>query len=215
MATGVRARARRLRDLRRERSPHLSPGSPCFESRASSAPSSRPSLQLGVAAGAHRGKPPGHVPASAPARIFSRRFYRPFRPIFLTFEADELVEYGKDWTKVFPPAPSAVAFPRTTDEVSELLRLCTAHRVAVVPSGGRTGLAGGAVAAQGELVLSLARMRRMDPVDDWARRCACRRAPSPRRCTSTARRRGSPGRSTSRPRARARWAATSPPTPAA
>jgi FAD/FMN-containing dehydrogenase len=34
-----------------------------------------------------------------------------------------------------------------------------------VPSGGRTGLAGGAVAAQGELVVSLARMRRMDPVD--------------------------------------------------
>ena len=37
--------------------------------------------------------------------------------------------------------------------------------VAVVPSGGRTGLAAGAVAANGELVLSLARMRRMDPVD--------------------------------------------------
>jgi FAD/FMN-containing dehydrogenase len=41
----------------------------------------------------------------------------------------------------------------------------SAHRVPVVPSGGRTGLAGGAVAARGELVLSLARMRRMDPVD--------------------------------------------------
>src|SRR5262249_37014155 len=37
--------------------------------------------------------------------------------------------------------------------------------VAVVPSGGRTGLAGGAVAANGEIVLSLSRMRRMDPVD--------------------------------------------------
>jgi FAD/FMN-containing dehydrogenase len=35
-----------------------------------------------------------------------------------------------------------------------------------VPSGGRTGLAGGAVAARGELVLSLERMRRMDPVDE-------------------------------------------------
>src|SRR5690606_28517969 len=40
--------------------------------------------------------------------------------------------------------------------------------VAVVPSGGRTGLSGGAVAANGELVLSLERMRRVlafDPVD--------------------------------------------------
>jgi FAD/FMN-containing dehydrogenase len=49
--------------------------------------------------------------------------------------------------------------------VSRLLALCNAHDVPVVPSGGRTGLAGGALAAHGELVLSLSRMRRMDPVD--------------------------------------------------
>src|SRR5262249_5473308 len=44
--------------------------------------------------------------------------------------------------------------------------LCSAHGMPVVPSGGRTGYAGGAVAARGELVLSLERMRRMDPVDE-------------------------------------------------
>jgi FAD/FMN-containing dehydrogenase len=58
-----------------------------------------------------------------------------------------------------------VALPRTTEEVARLLALCNQHRVAVVPSGGRTGLAGGAVAARGELVLSLQRMSRMGPVD--------------------------------------------------
>jgi len=83
----------------------------------------------------------------------------------LTFDAAELAEYGKDWTKVHTPNPAALARPRSTAEVAELLRLCAEHRVAVVPSGGRTGLAGGAVAAHGELVLSLSRMRRMDPVD--------------------------------------------------
>ena len=83
----------------------------------------------------------------------------------LTRDPAELVEYGKDWPKVYAPAPSAVALPRTTREVSRLLALCSARRVAVVPSGGRTGLAGGAVAARGELVVSLARMRRMDAVD--------------------------------------------------
>src|SRR5262245_17637607 len=83
----------------------------------------------------------------------------------LSVEAGDLAEYGRDWTRVFPPAPSAVAFPRQTAEVSRLLQLCAAHGVAVVPSGGRTGLAGGAVAARGELVISLARMRRMDAVD--------------------------------------------------
>jgi FAD/FMN-containing dehydrogenase len=88
-----------------------------------------------------------------------------FPPDFLTREPAELSEYGRDWTRVYAPAPCAVAFPRTTEEVSRLLQLCHAHRLPVVPSGGRTGLAAGAVARQGELVLSLARMRRMDPVD--------------------------------------------------
>ncbi len=45
------------------------------------------------------------------------------------------------------------------------MRLCSEHEVALVPSGGRTGLAGGAVASRGELVLSLSRMRAMGKVD--------------------------------------------------
>ena len=83
----------------------------------------------------------------------------------LTTEPSELQEYGRDWTRVFDPAPSAVALPRSTAEVATLLRLCNAHGIAVVPSGGRTGLAGGAVAARGELVLSLARMNKLGEVD--------------------------------------------------
>src|SRR6266508_4485335 len=85
---------------------------------------------------------------------------------FCSEDAGDLAEYGRDWTKVYAPAPTAVLFPRTTDEVARLMALASAHRVPVVPSGGRTGLAGGAVAARGELVLSLTRMRRMDPVDE-------------------------------------------------
>jgi FAD/FMN-containing dehydrogenase len=84
---------------------------------------------------------------------------------FLSRDPSDLAEYGRDWTKVHPPAPSAIAFPRTTDEVSRLVRLCAAHDVAIVPSGGRTGLAGGAVAKAGEIVVSLAKMRRIDPID--------------------------------------------------
>lgn len=87
------------------------------------------------------------------------------RPDLVSQEASELAEYGRDWTRVVAPAASAIAFPRTTEEVSKLLAICDAERVAVVPSGGRTGLAGGAVAARGEIVLSLSRMRRMDEID--------------------------------------------------
>ncbi len=83
----------------------------------------------------------------------------------VTREPAELVEYGRDWSRVVEPAPCAVAFPRSTDEVARVVRVCAAHGVAVVPSGGRTGLAGGAVAGDGELVLSLAKMRAMHAVD--------------------------------------------------
>ena len=96
---------------------------------------------------------------------FLRAIAEGFAPDFLTREPSELAEYGRDWTRVHTPAPSAVAFPRTTDEVARLLALCDTHRVVVVPSGGRTGLAAGAVAARGELVLSLRRMNRIEPVD--------------------------------------------------
>jgi len=83
----------------------------------------------------------------------------------VSFDRELLGTYGRDWTRVYEPAPCAVALPRSTEEVVALVRFCAANDIAVVPSGGRTGLAGGAVAAKGELVLSLERMRRIDPVD--------------------------------------------------
>ena len=91
----------------------------------------------------------------------------------LTRDPEQLQAYGRDWTKVYSPAPAAIAFPRTTKEVAALLALCHRSDVAVVPSGGRTGLAGGAVAAHGELVVSLDRMRKIDSVDPLARTVRC------------------------------------------
>lgn len=100
-----------------------------------------------------------------PSDAFLREVRQALPEDLLTTEPSELEEYGHDWTRVFPPAPCAVAFPRSTREVATLLGLCQRHRVAVVPSGGRTGLAGGAMATRGELVLSLRRMNRMEEVD--------------------------------------------------
>lgn len=87
---------------------------------------------------------------------------------FLTTDPQELLTFGKDWTRVYPPHPSAVVFPRSTDEVSRFLKLCHQHRIQVVPSGGRTGLSGGAIAAKGEVVLSLTKMNQMGVVDTLA-----------------------------------------------
>ncbi|WP_027928865.1 FAD-binding oxidoreductase [Amycolatopsis thermoflava] len=67
--------------------------------------------------------------------------------------------------------PLAVARPDTVDGVRAVLRLASAHGVPVVPRGAGTGLAGGAVAGRGELVLDVSGLDRIveiDPVDALA-----------------------------------------------
>lgn len=96
---------------------------------------------------------------------FTAQVIEKFGKDFLSLDSSDLSEYGRDWTKVYAPKPSAIAFPRSTQEVADFMRLAQKHKVAVVPSGGRTGLAGGAVAKDGECVLSLKRMNKMGKVD--------------------------------------------------
>lgn len=78
----------------------------------------------------------------------------------LTDPAD-LEHYGRDWTRRWVPASLAIALPTSTEEVQAIARWATTHGIALVPSGGRTGLSGGAVAANGELVVSFERMNRV------------------------------------------------------
>ncbi len=86
----------------------------------------------------------------------------------LKTDAGDLEHYGRDWTRRWTPAPLVIALPGNVEEVQAVMRWANEHKVAVVPSGGRTGLSGGAVAANGELVLSLERMNKalaFDAVD--------------------------------------------------
>lgn len=55
--------------------------------------------------------------------------------------------------------PFAVVFPRSTEQVSEVMRACHEHRVPVVPRGAGSGLTGGSNAIDGSLVVCLERMR--------------------------------------------------------
>lgn len=86
----------------------------------------------------------------------------------LTSDAD-MAGFAIDWRRMFPGRPLCVARPADTAQVSAVMRACAAHGVAIVPQGGNTGLAGGAVpdASGRQVVLSLARMnaiREVDPV---------------------------------------------------
>ena len=76
-------------------------------------------------------------------------------------DTDALMTWGKDWTKHFEPNPSVIVFPSTTQEVADLVKIANQFNIAITPSGGRTGLSAGAVAANGEMVISLDRMNKV------------------------------------------------------
>ncbi|GAB3282966.1 FAD-binding oxidoreductase [Parahaliea aestuarii] len=73
-------------------------------------------------------------------------------------DAESAAHYGRDWTRFHTPTPSAVLLPGSIEEVQDIVRLAAREGLAIVPSGGRTGLSAGAVAANGELVIALDRL---------------------------------------------------------
>jgi FAD/FMN-containing dehydrogenase len=83
-------------------------------------------------------------------------------------DADRRVPYERDWTGRFVGSTPAVVRPGSTAEVAEVVRLCAAEGVAVVPQGGNTGLVGGGVPLAGEVVLSTRRLDGLGPVDPVA-----------------------------------------------
>src|SRR5690606_14157635 len=66
-------------------------------------------------------------------------------------------------------APDAVVLPGSHEEVTEVLRVCSAHRVAVVPFGGGTSVVGGLTPVRrgftGVVALDLSRLSRLVSVD--------------------------------------------------
>lgn len=84
--------------------------------------------------------------------------------VVLTGDAIE-ARYHTDWSGTPPVQPLALVRPRTTEEVSAALRLCHEHRVAVVPQGGLTGLAGAAVPVEGCVAISMERMNAIEDIN--------------------------------------------------
>lgn len=70
-----------------------------------------------------------------------------------------------DWSGHAPARPAALLLPATTAEVAAALRLCNAAGQSVVPQGGMTGLAGGAVPSPNDVALSLQRLRGIESID--------------------------------------------------
>lgn len=73
----------------------------------------------------------------------------------------DLDSYGKDWTRAYEPAPLTIVLPENPQQVVEIVKLANQRKISLVPSGGRTGLSGGAVAMNGEVVVAFDRMNKI------------------------------------------------------
>ena len=81
--------------------------------------------------------------------------------------------FGTDWSKLYDPAPCAVVLPANTEEVQAIVSWASRSKVALVPSGGRTGLSGGASACKGELVVALDRLNKILEFDAASQTVRC------------------------------------------
>lgn len=72
------------------------------------------------------------------------------------FQKEDIIPYGFDGTAALSEMPAAVVFPKTTQEVSAILRWANQTGTPVATRGTGTGLAGGCVPAAGGIVMALA-----------------------------------------------------------
>ena len=68
---------------------------------------------------------------------------------------------NKDYMRKYMGRSALALRPSTTEEVCEILKHCNERKLAVVPQGGVTGLTGGSVPSNDEVIIS---MRRMDKI---------------------------------------------------
>jgi FAD/FMN-containing dehydrogenase len=81
--------------------------------------------------------------------------------------ASELLPFNDDWMGKYHGRATTVLKPRTTHEVSEIVKHCWERRIGIVPQGGNTGLVGGGVPIHDEIIINLGNMsqvRSFDPV---------------------------------------------------
>jgi glycolate oxidase subunit GlcD len=80
-------------------------------------------------------------------------------------EHDEMLVYECDGLPYHKHPPCAVVFPRSTEEVSEVVKVLNKAQVSFSPRGAGTGLSGGALAVNRGVIIELAKMKRILKID--------------------------------------------------
>jgi len=88
-------------------------------------------------------------------------------------DAGDIAPYVTEERDLFHGRSPLVLRPGSTAEVSEICKLATAHKIALVPQGGNTGLVGGQTPHNGEVVVSLRRLDKIREVDAASNTMTC------------------------------------------
>ncbi len=83
---------------------------------------------------------------------------------YLLVEKEDVIVYEQDGS-IFQVMPEIVVLPGDVEQVAAVIKAAKRANVPIVPRGSGTGLAGGAVPAEGGIILSLARLNRILKID--------------------------------------------------
>src|SRR3989338_2132517 len=78
----------------------------------------------------------------------------------------DLDKYNKDSTGKYIGKAKIVLKPKTTDEISKILEYCNAKNIKIIPQGGNTGLVGGCIAEENDIILNMERMNKIISLDE-------------------------------------------------
>jgi hypothetical protein len=81
-------------------------------------------------------------------------------------DSSELDVFNNDWMNKYHGKSTCVIKPKSTKEVSEIMKYCSERKLAVVPQGGNTGLVGGGVPVLDEVIVSLSNLNKIRSFDD-------------------------------------------------
>ncbi len=86
-------------------------------------------------------------------------------PFSILYEKEDLLSYDCDGFTLEKQLPKAVVFPRNTEEVANIVKYCAENNLPFLARGAGTGLSGGATPLNGEVIISLVKMKRLINVD--------------------------------------------------
>ncbi|WHY58368.1 FAD-linked oxidase C-terminal domain-containing protein [Peribacillus simplex] len=83
----------------------------------------------------------------------------------ILFHKEDLLAYDSDGFTLHRHLPKAVVFPKDTQEVAKLVKYCSENKLPFLARGAGTGLSGGAIPLNEEVIISLVRMKKLLSVD--------------------------------------------------